>query len=258
VWVQPVAGLHESFVHELESSQLIVVLTQRPSAGLHESLVHALPSLQESGGLETQVPPSQISPVVQALPSLQSSEFGAFTQPDAGLQLSSVQTSSSSQSGAAPPTHTPKAQASPVVQADPSLQEAVLKSVLSQPVDGLQVSFVQTLPSLQSVGPPPTHEPPEQASPVVQALPSLQEAVLFVCTHPEAGLQLSSVQPLPSSQFGAAPPTQLPPAQVSFVVQALPSSHEAVLFVCTHPEAGLQLSSVQPLVSSQEMVLPTQ
>ena len=43
---------------------------------------------------------------------------------------------------------------------------------------------------------------------MVQALPSVQGAVLFVCTQPVDGLQVSSVQTLPSSQLGGAPPTQ--------------------------------------------------
>ena len=78
---------------------------------------------------------------------------------------------------------------------------------------------------------PPTHDPPEQVSEVVQALPSSQEAVLFVDTQPVAGTQESSVHVLLSSQLEALPPTQEPAAQVSEVVQALPSSQEEVLFV---------------------------
>src|SRR5437762_14080323 len=66
-----------------------------------------------------------------------------------------------------------------------------------------------------------------------------------------AALVLSSVQGLPSVQSGAVPPAQLPPLQVSLVVQALPSSQVAVLLVWTHPVAGLQLSLVQGLPSLQ-------
>jgi len=43
----------------------------------------------------------------------------------------------------------------------------------------LQLSSVQTLLSLQTVGPPGWHEPPEQVSPVVHALSSVHDAVLF-------------------------------------------------------------------------------
>src|SRR6185369_16204305 len=52
-------------------------------------------------------------------------------------------------------------------------------------------------------------------------------------------------------QFGVGPPTQVPPAQVSAVVQALPSLHGALLSTKWQPLAGLQPSSVQPLLSSQ-------
>jgi hypothetical protein len=44
----------------------------------------------------------------------------------------------------------------------------------------LQVSVVQTLPSLQTRAGPATHVPPEQVSGVVQALPSSHDSVLFV------------------------------------------------------------------------------
>jgi hypothetical protein len=117
-----------------------------------------------------------------------------------------------------------------VVQALPSLQEAVL-FVKTHPLAGLQLSSVHTLPSLQTRGGPPLHVPPPQVSLVVQALLSLQEAVLFVWKHPVAGLQASSVQTLLSLQSGGGPPLHVPPPQVSFVVQALLSVHEAVLFV---------------------------
>jgi hypothetical protein len=59
------------------------------------------------------------------------------------------------------------------------------------------------------------------------------------------------VQTLPSSQFGGAPPRQEPPEHVSAVVQAFPSSQALVLFTFLQPIAGLQESSVQPLLSSQ-------
>ena len=59
------------------------------------------------------------------------------------------------------------------------------------------------------------------------------------------------MQPLVSSQSGASPPRHAPALQLSLVVQASPSSQEAVLSALTQPEAESQLSSVQPLVSSQ-------
>src|SRR3954467_12532239 len=123
--------------------------------------------------------------------------------------------------------------------------------MVTHPLAGLQLSSVQTLPSLQFGGTEPTHTPPEHWSTVVHALPSLHGAVLLVFTQPLDGLQLSSVQPLPSLQFGGAPPTHAPAAHVSLVVHALPSLPGAVLLVFTQPLDGLQLSSVQPLLSSQ-------
>ena len=63
--------------------------------------------------------------------------------------------------------------------------------------------------------------------------------------------QESSVHTLPSSQFGGAPPTHAPPEQVSAVVHASESSHEAVLFALTQPEAESHESSVHTLLSSQ-------
>ena len=71
-----------------------------------------------------------------------------------------------------------------------------------------------------------------------------------------AGSHVSSVQPLASSQLGAMPPTQAPLAQVSLVVQALPSSQDAALLVLRQPVAGSHESSVQPLASSQSRALP--
>ena len=100
-----------------------------------------------------------------------------------------------------------------------------------QPVAGLQESFVQTLPSSQFNAVPP-QTPPAQVSFVVQALPSLHTTALLVCAQPLAGAQKSSVQMFPSLQFVAGPPTQAPPAQVSLVVQALPSLQGLELLTC--------------------------
>src|SRR5439155_805055 len=106
-------------------------------------------------------------------------------------------------------------------------------------------------PSWQLGDGPPTHLPPLHLSLVVQAFPSLHGAVLFVWKQPVAGLQVSSVQTLPSSQLSAGPPTQPPLLQVSLVVQALPSLQGAVLAVWTQPPAASHVSVVQTLPSSQ-------
>src|SRR5438105_2359396 len=99
----------------------------------------------------------------------------------------------------------PALHTSGAVHALPSLHGAVL-FVKTQPLAGLQVSLVQTLPSLQVSGAPPTHGPAEHVSFVEQALPSLHGLVLFVKTQPLAGLQVSVVQTLPSLQASGAPP----------------------------------------------------
>ena len=171
-----------------------------------------------------------------------------------GWHESSVQTLPSSQLTAVPP-HAPPEHTSLPVQASPSLH-ATLLFVCVQPVPGSQASVVQRLPSSQLGAAPPTHTPPEQVSFVVQALLSLHEMVLFVCVQPLAGLQLSPVQKLPSSQLGGGPPTQAPPAHVSLVVQASPSLHAALLFVNTQPVAGAQVSFVHTLLSLQTSAGP--
>src|SRR6185436_10345955 len=102
-----------------------------------------------------------------------------------------------------------------------------------------------TLLSLQTVAVPGWQTPPAQVSPVVQALPSLHGAVLFVNTHPVDGLQLSVVHTLLSPQTIGAPAWHVPPPHVSPVVQAFPSLHGAVLLLKTQaPVPGLQLSLV--------------
>jgi hypothetical protein len=132
------------------------------------------------------------------------------------------------------------------VQELPSSQGAVL-FVWTQPVAGLHESSVHGLLSLQETAAPAWHVPPEQASPLVHAFPSSQAAVLFVWTHPVAGLHESSVHGLLSLQETAAPAWQTPPPQVSPLVHAFPSSHAAVLFVWTQPVAGSHESSVHGL-----------
>jgi hypothetical protein len=154
--------------------------------------------------------------------------------------------------------HTPFPQVSPTVHAFPSLQGAVLLS-LTQPEVGLQPSSVHGLLSLQLSAPVPGWQlPPLQASPVVQALPSLHGAVLLVKMHPDVGLQVSSVHGLLSLHTNDVPGLQIPPPQVSPVVQAFPSLHGAVLSVWTQPVCGLQLSSVHGLLSLQSTVDPVQ
>src|SRR5437879_2922618 len=171
---------------------------------------------QAGGGPPTQTPPAQVSAVVHALPSLQGRVFGAFTQPIAGSHESVVHTFASSQLGGGPPTQTPPAHVSAVVQALPSLQGRVF---------GV-----------------PTHAPAAQVSPEVQGFPSSHGRVLGVLTQPVAGLQVSVVHRLPSLQLGGGPPTHTPPAHASAVVQALPSLQGSVFGVPpAHAPAPLQV-----------------
>src|SRR2546426_136384 len=200
-------------------------------------------------------PPAQVSSVVQASPSSQGAVLKVCPQPVRGSQASSVHGLPSSQRSALP-AHVPCVQMSSVVQASPSSQAAAL-GVYTHPVAGGHESSVHGLPSSQLRAARPIHLPPEQVSPVVQASKSSHEAVFGMCTQPVAELHESSVQTLPSSQLGGALPTHVPPLQMSTVVQASPSSHGAVLGVCTQPVTGLHESSVQTLPSLQLLGVPT-
>jgi hypothetical protein len=76
---------------------------------------------------------------------------------------------------------------------------------------------------------------------------------LLVWTHPDAGLQESSVHGSWSSQSGVpVPGWQLPPLQASPRVQKFPSLHGTVLFEEAQP-ISVHESSVQLLRSSQPL-----
>ena len=304
VWVQPEAGSQASSVQGLLSLQsaadvsvpthdpplqaspvvqafpssqaaLLFVLKQ-PELGSQRSSVQGLLSLQSVADVSTppHVPPVHTSPVVQAFPSLHELELLAWTQPEAGSQLSSVHALLSSQTtGIA--KHPPAGSHPSAVHALLSLQTM---GVCVQPVAGSHVSAVQALLSLQSTAAPGLQVPPPHVSPLVHAFPSSQAFELLVWTQPEAeshessvhGLlssqlrgvewqpvaesHVSSVQRFPSLQSTGAPGLQRPPPHVSPVVHAFPSSHVLVLYVWPQPEDGSQLSSVQTLLSSQSSV----
>src|SRR5206468_7415616 len=101
----------------------------------------------------------------------------------------------------------------------------------AHPVVESHPSSVQGSVSAQSSGAPPAHDPSAQVSFVVQTLPSSHGAWLAACVHPVVGSHPSSVHTLPSSQFAGDPLTHCPFTHVSFVVQALPSSHGRELLV---------------------------
>jgi hypothetical protein len=234
-------------------------LTQ-PLAGLHESVVHGLPSSQLNGVPDWHVPPEHVSLTVQALPSSHEPAAGVLEQPVAGTQESAVHGFVSAQLTAAP-VHWPDAlQVSPDVQALASLHAAPTlgAALLTHPLVVLHESFVHVLLSLQFNAGPGTQFPlpPAQVSFAVQALLSVHAKVFGVLTHPVPALHESVVQTLLSLQFNAAPGTQAPPEHASFTVQALPSVHAAVLFAKTHPVETLHESFVQALESLHVTAVP--
>jgi hypothetical protein len=218
------------------------------------------------------------SAVVQALPSLQvvPSFAMACVQPSVGEQASTVQGLPSSQLTSAP-AHWPLLHTSLFVQAFPSLQVGRMQAlppsqsasdlhaaafvahlpvsgVMVQPMAGSHDDDVHCVPAGHVIG-TPAQVPFVQASPCVQALPSLQEAVLFTNLQPVAVSQESFVQGFWSLHTMGAP-LQVPWLQTSSFVHALPSLQGAAFGVNTHPVAGLQLSFVQGLLSLHESVVP--
>jgi hypothetical protein len=119
------------------------------------------------------------------------------------------------------------------VHASPSLHVFVSSFVETQPLPGSQVSSVHELASSQASGGPPSQEPAAQVSLVVHAFPSLHGSVLGVFTQPVAGVQLSVVHGLLSSQVGGVPATHWPSSHVSLPLQrsvsgqAVPSGTKA-------------------------------
>jgi len=96
-----------------------------------------------------------VSVCVQALPSSQGAVLSEWTQPRVGSQLSSVQTSWSSQSSEVPRTQvwftqaSRPSQMSPLSQS-PSLVQQPGMASFTHPEAGSQKSFVQGAPSSQA------------------------------------------------------------------------------------------------------------
>ena len=67
---------------------------------------------------------------------------------------------------------------------------------------------------------------------------------------------MQTLQAVASAPQALPLPTHFPALHLSVDVQALPSSHVAVLFVCVQPVAGLQASFVQTLLSLQLTAVP--
>ena len=153
--------------------------------------------------------------------------MAACAHPVAGTHESAVHGLPSLQMSGAPPTQTPAAQKSVVVQVFASVHFAWLLTCLQ-------------VPSQRSS---------------VHALLSLHAAVLGVWTH-KADLHVSAVHRSPSSQpDGDLPWVQPVAVQLSWV-HGLASSHWLASGVNTQPDLGLQLSAVQAMPSVQIVTAP--
>src|SRR2546426_38527 len=175
-WHTPVERLQRSPPLHASPSPHWASELQQPAIGVlvhvsvapsQASLVHTTPSSQ-LGGVPFRQPPvrgSHVSRPLQKTPSSQTTGCPAQLPP---LQVSSV------------------------VHLLLSSQGAVLGLLTHSPVPGSQLSSVQTLSSSQLGAGPPTQLPFWQASPLVQALPSLQGGALGfggVEHTPRRGLQ---------------------------------------------------------------------
>ena len=233
----------------------VLLVDLQPATVSQLSVVHGLPSSHVLGPVGVQTPFLHASPTVQLLLSEQVAVLFACRQPLAGSQESVVHGLPSSQARVLPGWQAPAAQASPVVQTEPS-EHGKLLLPCAQPPVGSQLSAVQGLPSSQGIWVPGAHAPPAQLSPEVHALLSVHGALLLTVTQPLPGLQLSSVHRLPSSHVWAAPDVQAPPAHTSPTVQALPSVHGATLFRFTQPATLSHASSVHRLPSPHALAVP--
>ena len=217
--------------------------------------MQGLPSLQSKAAPGLQVPSAQASLTVQMLLSVHEPMLFLWVQPVIGSQASSVQTLLSTQFFWLPGLQAPPSQVSFSVQTLLSLHPALLLSWV-QPFWPSQASSVHGLPSKQPNLPSGVQAPPLQVSPVEHASPSSQGRVLLALVQPTLASQASVVQRLLSSQTLAAPGTQKPPAQVSSVLQTLPSLHWTVFATCLQPALAPQESLVQELPSSQLKASP--
>jgi len=124
-----------------------------------------------------------------------------------------------------------------------------------QPRTGSQLSFVQTLLSLQLRAVPAAQVPAWHVSLPLQTFPSAHDVpfVTGALEHPKTGSQESVVQRFESLQVRGVPLVQTPAWQVSPPLQTSPSAHEVPFRtgVAWQPLTGSQLSVVQTLPSLQ-------
>ena len=153
---------------------------------------------------------------------------------------------------------TPASHVSLCVQALPSSQPLpfVLLGFEQVPVDGSQVpaSWHWSL-AVQTTGLAPVQTPAWQVSLCVHALPSSQVTSSALFGFEQVPVDWSQTPAVwhwsLALQTTGLLPTHTPRLQVSVCVHALPSSHDAVLFVWAQPVDGLHVSVVHGLLSSQ-------
>lgn len=239
--------------------------TQVPEFGLQALLVHGLLSSQLTG-----VPEAEHTPFVQvSVPSHRSASGQAAplgrlfcTQPQVGSQVVVVQGFAEAAQFRAVPCaeHCPAWHVSLPSHTSASAQ-GVPSSTLPGahwPVAGTQAFTVQTLLSpsgVQTTSGPSRQAPPAQRCPS-QRLPSGQgapSAKLLKPQAPVAGLHVSVVQGLPSSQLDAAAGRHVPSVQVSTPLHRLPSEQDVPSgnVVFRQPAALSQWSLVHGSPSSQ-------
>jgi hypothetical protein len=203
----------------------------QPAEAAQASSVHLLPSLQLK-----MVEPAvhilfmQLSPRVQAFPSSQEMVLAVWVHPPDGLHASMVQGFSSSQSRGSEPMQLPPEHAAMVVQAFPSSQLAVFGVWIQVPL-AAQLSSVHGFPSMHWLVGPETQAPLEQLSFKVQGSPSSQAPSMGLLMQPPPPAQMSTVHGLSSLHDRSPLPPQVPPEQMSPVVQAFLSSQVRVLLV---------------------------
>ena len=150
-----------SSVHEAALFVCLHPVEGPAGPGTHSSFVHPLWSSQSTSPSPTQLPPVHRSVGVQTSLSSQGSLLLTYWQPSCGSQLSFVQALPSLQTTGLL-VQVWFTQRSSVVhwfvsrQSASSLQHPSM-SVLTHPPGETQLSAVQSLLSLQSSGPPPTH-----------------------------------------------------------------------------------------------------
>src|SRR5438128_1184987 len=246
-------------VHALASLQLVPLglagLLQVPVVGSQVPAVwHWLAAVHTTGFSPTQAPAWQVSLCVHALASLQLVPLGLaglLQVPVVGSQVPAVwHWSAAVHTTGLAPMQVAAPQVSLCVHALASLQLVPLglAGLLQAPDAGLQAPAVwHWSAAVHTTGWAPTQMPAAQVSVCVQALPSLQgapSALAGLLQTPVAGLQAPAAWHWSAAvhQTGL-PPTQMPAAQVSVCVQALPSlqgAPSALAGLLQTPVAGLQ------------------